>query len=48
MICEESGIALISMGHMFEEAVKVRKNLKDAGYSCTLVNGRFVKPIDEE
>ena len=48
IICEESGIALISMGHMFEEAVKVRKNLKDAGYSCTLVNGRFVKPIDEE
>ena len=48
MICEESGIALISMGHMFEEAVKVRKNLKDAGHSCTLVNGRFVKPIDEE
>ena len=27
---------------------QVRGILKDAGYNCTLVNGRFVKPIDEE
>ena len=34
------------MGHMFSEAVKVRESLKREGYSCTLVNGRFVKPLD--
>ena len=29
-------------------AEKVRDVLKETGYSCTLVNVRFVKPIDEE
>ncbi len=48
MIFAESQIALLSMGHMFEEAVNVRRALKEKGYSCTLVNGRFMKPIDEE
>ena len=48
MIYEESEIAVVSVGHMFEDAVKVREQLKMAGYSCTLVNARFVKPIDEE
>lgn len=48
MICEESDIALVSVGHMFEEAVKVQEHLKKEGYACTLVNARFVKPVDEE
>lgn len=48
MIFEESEIAVISVGHMFETAAKVRENLKEAGLSCSLVNARFVKPIDEE
>ncbi len=48
MIHEESEIAILSVGHLFEEAVKVRENLKCAGYSCSLVNARFVKPIDED
>lgn len=48
MIHEETEIAVLSVGHMFEEAVKVRENLKRAGYSCSLVNARFVKPIDED
>ena len=46
MIYEEKDIVVISMGHMFSEAVKVRESLKREGYSCTLVNGRFVKPLD--
>ena len=33
---------------MFETAVRVREQLKDTGYNCTLINARFVKPIDEE
>lgn len=48
MIYEENDIALISMGHMFEEAAAARLALKERGLSCTLVNGRFVKPVDEE
>lgn len=45
--CEEE-IAIVSAGHMFEEAAKVWEALKEQGYCCTLVNARFVKPIDEE
>ena len=29
-------------------AEEVREKLKFAGFSCTLVNARFVKPIDED
>lgn len=47
MIYEEKEIAILSVGHMFEEALAVRESLKQAGYCCTLVNARFVKPIDE-
>ena len=46
-VFEEEDIALISVGHMFETAVKVREKLKETGYSCSLINARFVKPIDE-
>ena len=48
MLYEETDIAVLSVGHMFGEAVKVREKLKENGYSCTLVNARFVKPIDEK
>ena len=48
MIFEEEEIALFSVGHMFEEAVKVRGRLKAEGFACTLVNARFVKPLDGE
>lgn len=47
-ICEEQDIAIFSVGHMFEEGVKVYHNLKERGYSCSLVNARFIKPLDEE
>lgn len=46
-IFEEEDIAVISVGHMFETAVKVRESLKETGYSCSLINARFVKPVDE-
>ena len=46
-IYEEEGIVILAVGHMFDEAMKVRKKLKEIGYSCSLVNARFVKPIDE-
>lgn len=48
MIYEEEDIAILSVGHMFEEAVGVWEALKEKGYRCTLINARFVKPIDEE
>ena len=48
MIVKERKIALLSAGHMFEEAVKIRRVLKEKGYPCTLVNARFIKPLDKE
>ena len=48
MLYRESEIAILFAGHMFEPAVRVRDMLKERGYSCTLVNARFLKPIDEE
>ena len=47
-VFEEEDIALISVGHMFETAAKVRERLKAAGLNASLINARFVKPLDEE
>jgi len=48
VIFDEEDIALLTVGHMFETGVKVREKLREIGYRCTLVNARFVKPIDEK
>ena len=48
MIFEESGIALFAIGSMVKTAIEVREALKEKEISCTLVNARFAKPIDEE
>lgn len=44
----EKDIALIAVGAMVETGVKVRNTLKKSGYYVSVINGRFVKPIDEE
>ncbi len=41
-------LAVISVGHMFDEALMVCQNLKREGFFPTLINARFVKPMDEE
>jgi 1-deoxy-D-xylulose-5-phosphate synthase len=46
MIYGESEIALLAAGSMVAEAETVRQRLKADGHSCTLVNMRFVKPVD--
>ena len=48
MIFEGDTIALMAVGSMVKTAVTVRERLKEMGYSVTLVNGRFVKPIDTD
>ncbi|MBQ9990759.1 MAG: 1-deoxy-D-xylulose-5-phosphate synthase [Lachnospiraceae bacterium] len=48
IIYEEQEIALLAVGSMVKVASEVHQKLKEKGYSCTLVNARFVKPIDEE
>ena len=48
IIYEEEDIALFAIGSMVKTAEEVRDILKDKGYSCSLINARFVKPLDEE
>ena len=47
-IYEEEDIVLMAVGSMVKVALDVRRQLKETGYACSLVNARFVKPIDEE
>lgn len=48
MIYEEQEIALVAVGSMVKTAEEVRERLKREGYRVSLINARFVKPIDEE
>ena len=48
LLYEEEKIVIIFVGHMAELADQVRKGLKEKGYCCSLVNARFVKPLDTE
>ena len=48
IIYKESDIAILSVGHMMEVSEKVREGLKAKGYSCSLINARFVKPMDKD
>ena len=46
VIAKEQEIAIFGFGHMMETAEQVWKTLKEKGYACSLINSRFVKPID--
>lgn len=48
IIYEEDDIAIFAIGSMVKTGEEVRKILKEKGYSCSLINARFVKPIDED
>ena len=46
-IYRESKVALMAVGGQVAVAEKVRDCLKAAGVTCSLINARFVKPMDE-
>ena len=48
VIYKESDIAILSVGHMMEVAEVVWETLKEKGYNCSLINSRFVKPMDTD
>ena len=48
VIYDETEIALLAVGSMVKTAVETRQRLRELGYPCTLINARFVKPLDEE
>ena len=46
VIYREKDILLMAVGSMVKTAEEVRERLKEKGYQVSLVNARFVKPID--
>ncbi len=48
VIYQEQEIALLAVGSMVETAAQVYELLKSMGYFCSLVNVRFVKPLDTD
>lgn len=48
LIYNESEVALFAVGSMVETAEKVKAMLSIKNIPCTIVNARFVKPIDKE
>lgn len=46
LIQEGSDVALIGLGTFFPMAVKTKELLEAKGYSVSLVNPRFIKPLD--
>ena len=48
ILYEGQEIALLAVGSMVSTAEHVREKLMTEGYSCTLANARFVKPLDLE
>ena len=47
-VYREKEIALLAVGSMVETAVKVKECLEALGKKVSLINVRFVKPMDEE
>jgi len=48
MLYKEDEVALIACGTAVEVACQVRDILVSEGKKCTLINARFIKPLDEE
>jgi len=48
VIYEEEEIALFAVGSMVKTAEAVREQLKEMGHKVSLINARFVKPIDTD
>ena len=47
-IYHEKDIVLVAVGSMVKTALAVRESLQLKGYACSIINARFVKPIDTE
>lgn len=47
IVCDRQ-IVLLAVGSMVKTALKVREMLISKGYGCSIINARFVKPIDKD
>ena len=47
LLYAEGEICLLALGSMVKTAEEVKAMLNEAGFKCSIINARFVKPIDE-
>lgn len=47
LLYAEGEICLLAVGSMVKTAEEVKAMLNEAGFKCSVINARFVKPIDE-
>lgn len=48
VLCEEKDVALLAVGSMVETAFQVHDRLAEHGIHASVINARFVKPLDKE
>lgn len=48
VIQQGQAVALIAVGSMVDTALQAARRLQKSGIDCTVVNARYVKPLDEE
>lgn len=48
LVQEGTDVCLIGLGHLFEMAVETKDELEKRGHSVTLINPRWIKPLDAE
>ncbi len=46
LLYAEGGVCLLAVGSMVKTAIEVKAILNEAGHKCSIINARFVKPID--
>ncbi len=48
IVSEGTDVTLIGLGHLFSLAEETRGKLEELGYSVTLINPRWIKPLDAD
>ncbi|HJW10072.1 MAG TPA: 1-deoxy-D-xylulose-5-phosphate synthase [Holophagaceae bacterium] len=48
LLCDGSDLAIIACGSLVHTALKVAETLAQEGVGCSVVNARFIKPLDHD
>jgi len=48
IISSQGDYAIVSTGHIFSESCKLYEKIKQSGNQCSLINLRFVKPLNDK
>lgn len=48
IIFAEGDYAIVSLGHIFSESYKLYNKINDSGEKCSLINLRFLKPLNDK